>query len=117
MIQVFSIRELERISGVPRTTIHYYLRQGLLPRPQKTCASRSLYTEEHVRLLAKITEMKQAGRSLTDIEKELQQDVDRANEATVDLVAQEHERMHNRRFPSVTKAISPFKKAHSDFKA
>ncbi len=96
MIQVFSIRELERISGVPRSTIHYYLRQGLLPRPQKTGASRSLYTEEHVRLLAKITEMKQTGRSLADIEKDLQQDVDRANEATVDLVAQEHERMHNR---------------------
>ena len=61
MIQVYSIRDLERVTGVPRTTIHYYLRQGLLPRPQKTAASRSLYTDEHVKILKKIAELKQRG--------------------------------------------------------
>ena len=86
MIQVYGIRDVERLTGVPRTTIHFYLRQGLLPRPQKTAASRSLYTEEHVRILDKIAELKQAGRSLVEIEKELQPRVDQANEVTVDLV-------------------------------
>jgi len=96
MIRVYSIGELERVTGVPRTTVHYYLRQGLLPRPQKTAASRSLYTEEHVQILREIGELKRAGRSIAEIEAELQHRVDQANEVTVDLVAQERERMHNR---------------------
>jgi DNA-binding transcriptional MerR regulator len=96
VIRVLSIGELEQVSGVPRTTIHYYLRLGLLPRPQKTAASRSLYTEEHVEILREIADMKRAGLSIADMESELQHRVDRANEATVDLVAQERERMHNR---------------------
>jgi DNA-binding transcriptional MerR regulator len=96
LIQVYSILDVERVTGVPRTTIHYYLRQGLLPRPQKTTASRSLYTEEHIKILEKIAELKREGRSLVEIENQLQPSVDQANEATVDLVAQEHERMHNR---------------------
>ena len=95
MIQVYSIKDLERVTGVPRTTIHFYLRQGLLPRPQKTAASRSLYTDEHVKILQKIAELKRQGLSLSEMERELQPRVDRANEDGVDLVAQEHERMHN----------------------
>lgn len=96
MIRVLSIGDLEQVSGVPRTTIHYYLRQGLLPRPQKTAASRSLYTEEHAKILREIADLKQAGLSIAEIETELQSRVDQANEMTVDLAAQEHERIHNR---------------------
>lgn len=96
MVKVLSIGELERVTGVPRTTIHYYLRQGLLPRAQKTAASRSLYTEEHVEFLERIGELKKAGLSLSEIENELQHRVDQANETGVDLVAQEYARMHNR---------------------
>lgn len=96
MIRVYSIRDLEEVTGVPRTTIHFYLRQGLLPRPQKTAASRSLYTDEHVNILRKIAELKQQGLSLVEIESRLQSHVDQANEITVDLVAQEYQRMHNR---------------------
>lgn len=95
MIQVYTIRDLERVSGVTRTTIHFYLRQGLLPRPQKTAASRSLYTDEHVKVLEEIAELKRQGLSLLEIERELQPSLDRTNEAEVDLAAQEHERMHN----------------------
>jgi DNA-binding transcriptional MerR regulator len=96
MIQVHGIGELEAISGVPRTTIHYYLRLGLLPRPQKTAASRSLYTEEHVEILREIAALKQSGLSITEIEDKLRHRIDQANEVTVDLVAQEYERTHNR---------------------
>jgi DNA-binding transcriptional MerR regulator len=96
VVQVFSIRDLEETSGVPRTTIHYYLRHGLLPRPQKVAASRSLYTEEHLQILNRIRELKEQGRNLAEIEAELQHRVDEANEATVDLAAQEYERVHNR---------------------
>lgn len=95
MIQTYTIRDLERLSGVARTTIHFYLGRGLLPRPQKTAASRSLYTDEHRRILKRIAELKGRGLSLIEIEGELQPQLDRANEAGVDLVAQEHERVHN----------------------
>ena len=106
MIKVLSIGELERASGVPRTTIHYYLRQGLLPRPQKTAASRSLYTEDHVKILEKIAELKRAGLSIGQIEAELESRVDEANQATVDLVSQEYERMHNRILAVATRDFS-----------
>ena len=96
MIQVLSIGELEKLSGVPRTTIHYYLRLGLLPRPQKTAASRSLYTKEHVQILQEIAQLKREGLTIPEIEHELQHRVAQASGVTVDLVAQEYERMHNR---------------------
>lgn len=96
MIQVLSIGELEELSGVPRTTIHYYLRQGLLPRPQKTAASRSLYTEEHARVLREIAELKRAGLTIAEIERELRKRPDQTSEVTVDLAAQEYRRVHNR---------------------
>ena len=96
MVQVLSIQDLERVSGVPRTTIHYYLREGLLPRPHKTAASRSLYTEEHVKILEEIAQLKKAGLSIAEIGNELQNQIDQANEVAVDLAAQEYERMHNR---------------------
>ena len=95
MIQVYTIKDLERVTGVNRTTIHFYMRQGLLPRPQKTAASRSLYTGEHVKMLKKIAELKTQGLSLTEIEHQLQPEMDQANETTVDLAAQEYERLHN----------------------
>lgn len=114
MIRVLNIVDLEKVSGVPRTTIHYYLRQGLLPRPQKTAASRSLYTEEHVKILEEIAELKQAGLSIAEIETELQHRVDQANEVTVDLVAQERERMHNRILALATHEFSTrgYKNSH-----
>jgi DNA-binding transcriptional MerR regulator len=96
VVKVLSIKELVKVTGVPRTTIHYYLRQGLLPRPQKTAASRSLYTEEHAEILREIVELKEAGLSLVEIEQELHQRFDRIDEIPVDLVAQEYQRVHNR---------------------
>ena len=96
VVTVLSIKELAEVTGVPRTTIHYYLRQGLLPRPQKTAASRSLYTEEHAEILREIAELKNAGLSLAEIESELRHRLDRFNEIPVDLVAQEYDRVHSR---------------------
>jgi TetR/AcrR family transcriptional regulator, transcriptional repressor for nem operon len=96
LIQVLTIGELERLSGVPRSTIHFYLSIGLLPRPQKSSTSRSLYTDDHAQILKSISELKEAGLSLTEIEAQLQPAVDEANESTVDLAAQEYHRVHER---------------------
>jgi DNA-binding transcriptional MerR regulator len=96
IVPILSIGDLQQASGLPRTTIHCYLRLGLLPRPQKTAASRSLYTEEHLHILERIRELKEEGLSLAEIEAELRQRLDEANDFSVDLVAQESERIRNR---------------------
>jgi len=42
------IAELARRAGVSRETIHFYLREGLLPRPRKTGRNMAYYDEGHV---------------------------------------------------------------------
>jgi AcrR family transcriptional regulator len=53
-----------------------------------------LYTDDHVRLLRRISGLKQRGLSLRAIRKELRQDLERAGEGAVDLATREHERIH-----------------------
>lgn len=69
--RVYGIAELEQASGLPRSTIHYYLRRGLLPRPHKMAASRSLYIDDHLRRLRDIAELRAAGLNLVEVEAEL----------------------------------------------
>ena len=92
--EALSISALERETGVSRSTIHFYVREGLLPQPQKTAASRALYTEDHARLLRRIRELKQAGHSLGDIRRRLADDIARAGDSYADLATQESDRIH-----------------------
>jgi DNA-binding transcriptional MerR regulator len=94
-VKVYTRKELEEATGASSTTIHFYLRNGLLPRPQKTSYSRSLYTEEHLNILKKIMELKQTGLSLAEIEREVEEMVGRANRSKIDVVGQERERIRN----------------------
>jgi len=48
------ISELEEISGVPRSTIHYYIREGLVHRPDKTGRTMGYCDETHVIRLKEI---------------------------------------------------------------
>ena len=91
-----TIAQLSRETGVAPTTIHYYLKQGLLPRPYKTAASRSLYSREHAAILKTIRELKAAGLSLDQIERKLENRVGEANSLDVDLAAEQYEHVHNR---------------------
>ena len=94
-IDTFTISALERATGLPRSTIHYYIGEELLPRPAKTAASRSLYSKSHVELLRRITSLKQSGLSLAEIKEELKQDLARTSGSGVDLAAHEYERIHS----------------------
>jgi DNA-binding transcriptional MerR regulator len=80
-------------TGVPRTSIHFYLREGLLPQPHKTAVNRSLYTEDHVELLQRIKEFKEDGLSLADIRTALKHDLARIDEDDTDLIALENDRI------------------------
>src|SRR5512132_1969078 len=53
--------ELAARSGVPRETIHFYLREGLLPRPRKGGRTVAYYGEEHLdrlRIIRRLREEK-----------------------------------------------------------
>ncbi len=52
------IRDLERASGVPRSTIHYYVREGLLHPPYRTGRTMAYYDGSHLRRLEAIQGIK-----------------------------------------------------------
>jgi DNA-binding transcriptional MerR regulator len=53
------MRDLVRESGLPRETIHFYMQQGLLPRPVKTGRNTALYTPEHLERLRRVRELQE----------------------------------------------------------
>lgn len=53
-----AISELSSRSGVPVSTIKFYLREGLLPKPVKTGETRAYYTLRHVDRLKLIEKLK-----------------------------------------------------------
>jgi len=66
------ISELERLSGVSRRTIHFYLQKKLLPPPVKTGQTMSYYNETHVVILKRIQEYKKKGLPLIAIQEKIQ---------------------------------------------
>lgn len=52
------ISELEKLSGVPRTTIHYYTREGILPPSLKTGRTMAYYDERHLTRLLEVEKLK-----------------------------------------------------------
>jgi AcrR family transcriptional regulator len=94
--RTLTISALERESGVARSTVYFYVREGVLPEPSRTAQGRFLFTDDHVRLLAKVEELKGSGLSLEQIRTSLEGEL-RASEANGrDLPAQERERIRRR---------------------
>src|SRR4030095_3009546 len=60
-----SIREVMERTGVPVTTIHHYVRTGVMPPPQRECANRFTYDETHVQALQLIRVLRQRQIPLT----------------------------------------------------
>lgn len=52
------MQELVERSGLPRTTIHHYAREGLLPPARKTAPNAARYDEAHLERLALITRLR-----------------------------------------------------------
>lgn len=52
------INELEKISGIPRSTIHHYVNFGILPRPRKTGHTMAHYDHTHINRLEAIQRIK-----------------------------------------------------------
>jgi len=52
------MKELVKATGFPRTTIHHYLREGLLPAPHKTARNSAEYGAAHVARLRLIAALR-----------------------------------------------------------
>jgi AcrR family transcriptional regulator len=65
------IADLERISGVHRSTIHHYLNLGLLPRPKALGPKLHVFAAEHLAHLREIQKLRARGFSLPRIREHL----------------------------------------------
>ena len=61
--------DLEHMTGIGRSTIHYYIRKGLLSPPLRTGKTMAYYRDEHVRELRKIRRLREQGYPLSIISK------------------------------------------------
>lgn len=52
------MKELERRTGVGREAIRYYIREGMLPEPEKPKRNVAYYTDDHVKRLRAIQHLK-----------------------------------------------------------
>lgn len=53
------MRELEKASGVGRETIRYYIREGLLPEPDRVSRNSAWYSDDHVARLKAIKRLQE----------------------------------------------------------
>jgi DNA-binding transcriptional MerR regulator len=51
------IGEVVKMTGVPKETIHYYVREGLIPKPRKKGKNVADYTERHIERLRLIKQI------------------------------------------------------------
>lgn len=105
-MRALTIGELEQAGGVPRRTIYYYVRSGLLPPAQKASPSRALYTEEHVAILAEIETLRAQGLRPAAIRSRLASRLRAAGENGVDLVARREEETRNAILRAATRSFA-----------
>ena len=86
-VRPLTISELERMTSTPRSTIYYYVRDGLLPAAQKAAASRAGYCDVHVEALREIRRLKHEGAPLEEIRERIRPLVERRQAEEPDLVA------------------------------
>jgi AcrR family transcriptional regulator len=87
-VRSLTIAELERATSTPRSTIYFYVREGLLPPAQRAGTSRAIYSDVHVEALAEIRRLKHKGVALDEIKRRVQPLIERHQGHQPDLVAQ-----------------------------
>ncbi len=60
--EVMQISELARITGVPASTIRYYVREGLIPQPVRTGKTRAYYLRDHLKAIELIKKRQATGK-------------------------------------------------------
>ncbi len=65
--RLYRIAEIERITGIPRRRIHFYIQSGLLNKPLKTGKTMAYYDESHIEQLQLIKRAREQGESLFSV--------------------------------------------------
>lgn len=63
----FGIAALVARTDVPASSIHHYLRLGLVPQPERTAPNRFVYDDRHIAALGIIRSLRRHGRTLEEI--------------------------------------------------
>jgi AcrR family transcriptional regulator len=105
-VRALTIGQLEQAGGVPRRTIYYYVRIGLLPPAQKASPSRALYTEEHVAILDEIEMRRAQGLRPAEIRSRVAGRVKAAGENGVDLVARREKETRDAILKAATRSFA-----------
>jgi AcrR family transcriptional regulator len=105
-VRALTISELEGESGVPRRTIYYYVRLGLLPEAQKASQTRALYTEDHLVLLGEVERLRTAGLKPAAIRSRLASRLEQVGENEVALVARRDGEVRESILAAATKSFA-----------
>ena len=65
--KTFSIGELSEMSNLSTATINYYVKIGVLAPPKKINKTRAIYSENHIKILKKIKNLKKKKINLNGI--------------------------------------------------
>jgi AcrR family transcriptional regulator len=84
-MRLLTMAELEQETGIARSAIHYYVREGLLPPATRAATNRTFYTDNHVRLILDIRRLQDEGFRLSAVKKKLQPAIESAKAEEVDL--------------------------------
>ncbi|MBI5444346.1 MAG: MerR family transcriptional regulator [Deltaproteobacteria bacterium] len=76
------IAQLSRAAATSKSTIHNYIREGLLPPPQRVGLNVSVYSPDHLSRLAQIRELRERGNGLEEIKRAMSLEGSRAPEPT-----------------------------------
>ncbi len=67
--KMIPMRELKKLTNLTRATINFYIKEGILPAPQKTAKNMAYYDEDFIKNLRLIETMKKENYSLNQIKK------------------------------------------------
>jgi len=88
--KLMRIQELEEKTGIPRATIQYYIREGLLPRPVKTSKNMAYYDDSYVERLKLIKYLQEIKYLPLAIIKNMISEVDNREALDMSLVIQDN---------------------------
>lgn len=73
------MRELEKLTNMTRATINFYIKEGLLPVPQKSAKNMAYYDEDFIEKLKVIEKMRNADFTLNQIKRLVNYDTNTIN--------------------------------------
>ncbi len=73
------MRELEKLTNMTRATINFYIKEGILPVPQKSAKNMAYYDEDFIEKLKVIEKMRNADFTLNQIKRLVNYDTNTIN--------------------------------------